>query len=110
LGPDASQLLMMNGSGNKFYKLVIADNGIGFDNNLSKEIFKVFKRLHSYQEFEGTGVGLSICKKIVEKHGGIITAESEPDKGSSFIIILPERQRKEDRQAISPASVPEALK
>lgn len=94
-------------NGNKYYKLVITDNGIGFDNKLSQEIFKVFKRLHSYQEFEGTGVGLSICKKIIEKHGGSITAESEPNKGSSFIMILPERQRRDER-SLNPANTQSA--
>jgi signal transduction histidine kinase len=52
----------------------------------------VFKRLHSYHEFEGSGVGLSICKKIVEKHNGFITAQSTLDHGSEFIIVLPQKQ------------------
>jgi light-regulated signal transduction histidine kinase (bacteriophytochrome) len=73
-----------------FHKIYIQDNGIGFDQKYAQDIFVVFKRLHSYHEFEGTGIGLSICKKIVEKHNGFITAESEPDKGSTFVIMLPE--------------------
>lgn len=76
------------------YKIIITDNGIGFDNKQSQEIFKVFKRLHSFQEFEGSGVGLSICKKIVEKHGGQISAKGELGKGSEFTIILPEKQQR----------------
>src|SRR4029079_12249081 len=55
-------------NGSKYYKIVVSDNGIGFDDLESQEIFKVFKRLHSYQQYEGTGVGLAICKKIIEKH------------------------------------------
>jgi light-regulated signal transduction histidine kinase (bacteriophytochrome) len=51
----------------------------------------VFKRLHSYHEFEGTGVGLSICKKIIEKHNGFIEAKSTADKGSTFYFGLPEK-------------------
>lgn len=77
-----------------YYKITFTDNGIGFDSKHSEDIFKVFKRLHSYQEFEGTGVGLAICKKIVEKHGGSIIAESIVNEGSSFIMILPEKQLK----------------
>jgi signal transduction histidine kinase len=73
-----------------FYKITVQDNGIGFDDKYAEDIFRVFKRLHSYHEFEGTGVGLSICKKIVEKHNGFIKAESRLDKGSTFIIGLPE--------------------
>jgi signal transduction histidine kinase len=83
-------LKMINGS--DYYKIVIADNGIGFDPKYTDEIFMVFKRLHSYHEFEGSGVGLSICKKIVEKHNGFITAQSAIDKGSEFIIVLPQKQ------------------
>ncbi len=77
---------------NGYYKITVTDNGIGFDDKHADEIFVVFKRLHSYHEFEGTGVGLSICKKIVEKHNGFIVAKGEPDKGSSFIIGLPEKR------------------
>lgn len=76
---------------NTFYKIYIRDNGIGFDTKYAEEIFVVFKRLHSQQEFEGTGIGLSICKKIVEKHSGFITAQSTLDQGSTFIITLPAR-------------------
>jgi light-regulated signal transduction histidine kinase (bacteriophytochrome) len=75
---------------NTFYRIYIRDNGIGFDPKYAEEIFVVFKRLHSYHEFEGTGIGLSICKKIVEQHKGQITAESIPNKGATFIITLPE--------------------
>ena len=80
------------GNGNNYYKITVQDNGIGFDDKYAEDIFRVFKRLHSYQEFEGTGVGLSICKKIVEKHNGFIKAESKIDNGSTFIIGLPEMQ------------------
>jgi signal transduction histidine kinase len=86
----------VNGNGKNYYRITVSDNGIGFEKKHSQEIFKVFKRLHSYQEFEGTGVGLSICKKIVEKHGGLISADSEPDKGTTFTMILPETQPKKE--------------
>ena len=75
-----------------FYKITVSDNGIGFDPKYADEIFVVFKRLHSYHEYQGSGVGLSICKKIMEKHHGIISAQSIPGKGSSFTIGLPEKQ------------------
>ncbi|WP_121357350.1 sensor histidine kinase [Flavisolibacter nicotianae] len=70
-------------------RIVVEDNGIGFDEKYAEEIFVVFKRLHSYHEYEGTGVGLSICKKIIDKHQGRISAESENGKGSRFYIDLP---------------------
>jgi len=87
---DHSSLVSLNG--NKYYKVSISDNGIGFDQKYSDEIFMVFKRLNSYHEYEGTGVGLSICKKIIEKHNGSIVAQSEPGKGSTFSFVLPENQ------------------
>ena len=103
---DLSELLYRNEE-TTYYKLKVSDNGIGFDNKLSQEIFKVFKRLHSYQEYEGTGVGLSICKKIIEKHGGTIRAESELNEGATFTILLPEKQRR-DQESTIPASTQSA--
>ncbi len=76
-----------------YYKIMISDNGIGFDPKYAEDIFVVFKRLHSYHEFQGTGVGLSICKKIVENHNGSIIAEGQVDKGSIFTIVLPEQPK-----------------
>ena len=70
-------------------RIYFKDNGIGFDEKYSTQIFDLFKRLHSKSEYEGTGIGLSICKKITEQHGGNITAESEPGKGTVFIVTLP---------------------
>jgi signal transduction histidine kinase len=79
-------------NGTSYYKITVTDNGIGFDEKYSEDIFKVFKRLHSYSDYAGSGVGLSICKKIIEQHHGFIKAKSKLDKGSSFIICLPETQ------------------
>jgi PAS domain S-box-containing protein len=67
----------------------IQDNGIGFDEKYSNNIFSLFERLHSKDIYEGTGIGLAITKKIVEKHNGLITARSHEGKGAVFIIILP---------------------
>ncbi len=72
--------------------LQIADNGIGFNQKYLGNIFALFERLHSKDKFEGTGIGLAIAKKIVEKHKGIITASSVEGKGSEFSIILPLKQ------------------
>lgn len=71
------------------YRIVVQDNGIGFEPKYAEEIFMVFKRLHSYHEFEGSGVGLSICKKIIDRHNGRIKAESKVGGGSRFILDFP---------------------
>ena len=70
----------------------VEDKGIGFDQRFAERIFKPFQRLHGRDEYEGTGMGLAICRKIVERHGGTIRAESEPGQGASFIIRLPVKQ------------------
>ena len=72
--------------------IIIEDNGIGFDEKYADDIFVVFKRLHSYHEYEGSGVGLSICKKIIEAHNGKISANGNPMKGAKFCLELPLQQ------------------
>jgi len=89
--PD-HQYLKERNNGN-YYKIFVTDNGIGFENQYVEDIFVVFKRLHSYHEIEGTGIGLSICKKIMEQHNGFITATSVIDNGATFIIGIPEQQQ-----------------
>ena len=76
-------------------ELTVQDQGIGFDVKYLDRIFEVFQRLHGRQEYEGTGMGLAICRKIVERHGGSITADSEPGKGATFRVTLPVRHAKE---------------
>jgi len=80
------------------YELRIQDNGIGFDEKYLEKIFAVFQRLHGRQEYEGTGLGLAVCRRIVERHGGTITATSKPDEGATFIITLPARQGANEKQ------------
>jgi signal transduction histidine kinase len=70
-------------------RIFVEDNGIGFDEKYGERIFRPFQRLHGHGEYSGTGMGLAICRKIAEKHGGNISARSTPGKGSTFIIELP---------------------
>jgi light-regulated signal transduction histidine kinase (bacteriophytochrome) len=80
-------------------ELTIQDNGIGFEEKYLEKIFAVFQRLHGRNEYEGTGVGLAVCRRITDRHGGIITAKSKLGEGASFIITLPVRRPKKEAAA-----------
>ncbi|KIC95705.1 response regulator [Flavihumibacter solisilvae] len=76
----------------EYLRIYIQDNGIGFDEIYLNKIFTIFQRLHGRDEYEGTGIGLAIVKKIIEKHHGLLTARSSVGEGSTFIIVLPLKQ------------------
>jgi PAS domain S-box-containing protein len=79
----------------QLYEILVVDNGIGFDEKYLDRIFTVFQRLHKKGEYEGTGIGLAICRKIVDRHNGTITARSSPGQGATFVVTLPVIQPKE---------------
>jgi PAS domain S-box-containing protein len=74
---------------NQYHKISVTDNGIGFEQKYAGKIFELFQRLHGRAEYEGTGIGLAICKKIVQNHDGFMQAFGEPDVGATFVIYLP---------------------
>lgn len=76
----------------RYYRIFIKDNGIGFDQKYAEQIFDMFKRLHVHTEYEGTGIGLALCKQIMEKHNGYINAVSAENEGATFIISLPAKE------------------
>ncbi|MFZ6051647.1 PAS domain-containing protein [Halocola ammonii] len=92
---DASEVFshdnQFSADSEKYHEIVIKDNGIGFEQEYVDKIFTIFQRLHGKSEFKGTGIGLAVCKKIVENHSGVLTARSKPEEGAEFYIFLPDR-------------------
>jgi light-regulated signal transduction histidine kinase (bacteriophytochrome) len=85
--PEVHVQAATNGDSSWLFR--ITDNGIGFDPKQAGRIFMIFQRLHTRQEYSGTGIGLAVCKKIVERHGGKIWADSKPGEGSTFSFTIP---------------------
>jgi signal transduction histidine kinase len=90
-----SELLETDDNGRVMVRLTVADTGIGFDEKYVDRIFTPFQRLHGRNQYEGTGIGLAVCRKIVERHGGTLTAKSEEGSGSVFVVTLPLKHSKE---------------
>ena len=87
------ELAMRKIAGNAvYYKIEVRDNGIGFEQENADKIFTIFQRLHGRAEYDGTGIGLAICKKIVQNHYGAIYADAAVNAGACFTIFLPETQ------------------
>lgn len=86
-------------SSGEFYRVSIRDNGIGFNNDFNERIFEIFQRLNDRHAFEGTGIGLAIVKKIIERHDGIISAHGRLGEGATFTFVLPVRNRMHAQQS-----------
>ncbi len=84
--------------GDKVCKIIVQDNGIGFDEKYADRIFAVFQRLHAKHEYPGTGIGLAVCRKIADRHGGNIVAKGVEGAGATFVVTLPVKQRIKENQ------------
>jgi signal transduction histidine kinase len=107
--PGQPPLIRIEGQkkvGEKQCQITVQDNGIGFDEKHRERIFGVFQRLHSRSKYDGSGIGLSICRKIVERHGGTITARSAPGQGTTFTVTLPLEQPAKDMAPLSGPTLP----
>ena len=84
--------------GDEACRIMVKDNGIGFSKEYAEKIFALFQRLHGRSEYEGTGIGLAVCRKITDRHGGNIVAKSSEGDGATFIITLPVKQNQNPDQ------------
>ncbi|MDB5193534.1 MAG: hypothetical protein JWQ96_3097 [Segetibacter sp.] len=89
--PEEKETMNLGGS-ESWYKISISDNGIGFEQMYANKIFQIFQRLHGKTDYPGSGIGLAICKKIVDNHKGFISAKSVLTEGATFTIYLPSKQ------------------
>jgi signal transduction histidine kinase len=85
----------------QYLKISVTDNGIGFDQKYAENIFQLFQRLHAKTAYDGTGIGLAVCKRIVVAHQGYITAYGTPGEGATFVIVLPEKQTSPDYERLT---------
>ena len=90
--PDVPPRVEVSGNVNGNAQIVVSDNGIGFDEKYADRIFTMFERLHGRTAYEGTGIGLAICRKIAQRHGGDVRAYSSPGEGARFVVTMPVRQ------------------
>lgn len=86
---DVTQLPLTEDGQNPQYQLTIEDNGIGFEEKYKNKIFNVLQRLHGREQYEGSGIGLAVCQRIVERHNGALDVHSQPGKGATFFVTLP---------------------
>lgn len=89
-----------------FHEITVTDNGIGFEPQYAHHIFAMFKRLHGKQNYAGTGIGLALCKKIIEQHRGFISAYGEPGKGATFYVYFPVNHESDLRNTVDAANYP----
>ena len=98
---DNQESLAGSMPGEEICQIMVRDNGIGFDERYLDRIFQVLQRLHSRSDYEGTGIGLAVCRKIADRHGGIISAKSAEGDGATFIVTLPVKQRISDGNEVA---------
>ena len=95
--PTSAEEELTSTFSNGGYRISVSDNGVGFEEKHRDRIFGVFQRLHSRGEFEGSGMGLAVVRKIVDRHGGAVTVASTPGEGSTFTVLIPAVQRNKEK-------------